>query len=213
LLAAEAVTPFDNTLAFIGDDSIVYRIAGTGAVQRVSNHAIERTIASDAAPAAIMASSHAVEGHAFAVFSGANWTRVFDAATEFWHSRESFRLGRWRARFPVKAWGKTIVGDELTGNLYFLDKDSFVEGDRGAVGPAAQSAGRDHGVGRRRQLSARLYRGRRLQAPRRDRRGRAHLARGQHRHRAVAGSGAQQSRRAEQFRAGCARKRHRQDRR
>ena len=130
LLAAEAVTPFDNTLAFIGDDSIVYRIAGTGAVQRVSNHAIERTIAGDAAQAAIMASSHTVEGHAFAVFSGADWTRVFDAATQFWHSRESFQLGRWRARFPVKAWGKTIVGDELTGNLYFLDRASFLEGDQ-----------------------------------------------------------------------------------
>jgi hypothetical protein len=102
-------------------------------VQRVSNRAIERTIAGDAAPAAIMASSHNVEGHAFAVFSGADWTRVFDAATQFWHSRESFRLGRWRARFPVKAWGKTIVGDELTGNLYFLDKDSFVEGDQPLV--------------------------------------------------------------------------------
>ena len=74
-----------------------------------------------------------MEGHAFAVFSGADWTRVFDAATQFWHSRETFRLGRWRARFPVKAWGKTIVGDELTGNLYFLDKDSFVEGDQPLV--------------------------------------------------------------------------------
>jgi hypothetical protein len=35
---------------------------------------------------------------------------------------------RWRARFSVNAWGKTIVGDTLTGNLYELDKDTFDEG-------------------------------------------------------------------------------------
>jgi hypothetical protein len=81
-----------------------------------------------------MASSHTLEGHAFAVFSGSSFTRVYDAATAVWHSRESYNQGgSWRARFPVRAWGKTIVGDALTGNLYYLDKDSFVEGDQPLV--------------------------------------------------------------------------------
>lgn len=134
LLAEQGVTNFDNTLLFVGDDSVVYRIAGTGSVQRVSDHGIERTIANDDDQSSIMASSHTLEGHAFAVLSGSDWTRIYDAATGVWHSRESYNQGgRWRARFPVRAWGKTIVGDSLSGNLYFLDKTSFVEGDQPLV--------------------------------------------------------------------------------
>jgi len=131
LLAAEAVTAFDNTLAFAGDDCIVYRISGTGQVQRISDHGIERVIANDSDQASIMASSHTIEGHAFAVFQGSGWCRVFDAATGVWHSRESYNQGgRWRFRNPVRAWGKIIVGDTLSGSLYYLDKTAFVEGDQ-----------------------------------------------------------------------------------
>lgn len=134
IIGEQAVTEFDNTLVFVGDDYIVYRIAGTGAVQRVSDHSIERAIANDPDPSSIMMSSHTIEGHAFAVLSGTNFTRLFDAATGVWHSRESYNQGgQWRARFPVKAWGKTIVGDKLSGNLYNLDKTSFVEGDQPLV--------------------------------------------------------------------------------
>lgn len=134
LLSAQAVTPFDNSLLFAGDDSVVYRITGTGAVQRVSDHSVERAIANDPLPSSIMASSHTLEGHSFAVFAGSNWCRIYDAATGIWHTRESYNQGgQWRARFPVRAWAKTIVGDSLSGNLYFLDKNSFVEGDQPMV--------------------------------------------------------------------------------
>ncbi len=134
LMAEQAVTPFDNTLLFLGDDGVTYRIAGTGAVQRVSDHSMERAVANDPEQSSIMAYTHTLEGHAFAVFAGSNFTRVYDAATGVWHSRESYNQGgRSRARFPVRAWGKTIVGDYLSGNLYYLDKDSFVEGDQPLV--------------------------------------------------------------------------------
>ncbi len=129
LMAEQAVTPFDNTLLFVGDDGVVYRIAGTGAVQRVSDHSVERSIANDPDQASIMAYSYTVEGHAFAVFSGSDWCRIYDASTGAWHSRESYNQGgRSRFRFPVRAWSKVIVGDTLSGSLYYFDKNSFVEG-------------------------------------------------------------------------------------
>lgn len=128
LLASEAVTPFDNTLAFIGEDAVVYRIAGTGSVQRISTHGIERSIANDPSQSDIVGFSYSNEGHLFAGFTGSDFTRVYDAATQTWHTRQSWQLDRWRARFPVFAWGKWIVGDTLTGSLYFLDKDSYTEG-------------------------------------------------------------------------------------
>lgn len=134
LIGAQAVAPFDNTLAFVGDDGVVYRIAGTGIVQRISDHSVERAIANDTDQSSIMASSHTLEGHAFLTLSGSNWARIYDAATQVWHSRESYNQGgRWRARNPLRAWGKIIVGDTLSGNLYYFDKDSFVEGGQPMV--------------------------------------------------------------------------------
>jgi hypothetical protein len=127
LLAANGVAPCDNTLMWPGNDSIVYRLSGATA-QRISTHGIERKIEADSSPADLIAFPHSHEGHSFYTLSGADWTRSYDAATSMWHSRESYGGGRWRARFPFRAWGKTIVGDELTGNLYSLDKDTFQEG-------------------------------------------------------------------------------------
>jgi hypothetical protein len=128
LLAANAVANCDNTLMWPGDDSIVYRLNGYQAV-RISTHGIERTIEADTDPSSILGFSHANEGHSFFTLTGADWSRSYDAATQAWHTRQSYGLGHWRARFPVRAWGKTIVGDVLTGNLYELDKDTFKEGD------------------------------------------------------------------------------------
>lgn len=127
LLAANALAAFDNTLAWPADDSIVYRLAGS-AVQRISTHGIERTIESDGDPEQIIGFSHEGEGHSFFTLTGDEWTRAYDAATQLWHARESYKLNRWRARFPFRAWGKTLVQDELTGNIYELDKNTFAEG-------------------------------------------------------------------------------------
>jgi hypothetical protein len=127
LLAANAVARCDNTPMWPGHDRCVYRLAGSAPV-RISTHGIERTIEDDASPENIIGFSHEGEGHSFYTLTGSTWTRSFDAATQLWHSRESFGIPYWRARFPFRLWGKTIVGDVLTGNLYELDKDAFVEG-------------------------------------------------------------------------------------
>jgi len=128
LKAPNAVAAFDNTLAWPGNDAIVYVMAGTQG-QRISNHGIERLIESETSQEAMLGFAHTLEGHQFYTLTGTDWTRCYDAATQFWHSRESYRIDRWRGRFPFRAWGKVIVGDELTGNLYELDKDTFEEGD------------------------------------------------------------------------------------
>lgn len=128
LLATHAIAKFDNTTALVGSDNIAYRIVGTGQVKRISDHGVERRIEDDSDPDAIMAFGHAGEGHTFFTVTGDSYTRTLDAATNFWHSRQSYRLDHWRARFPFRAWGKWLVQDELTGNIYELDKDSFVEG-------------------------------------------------------------------------------------
>lgn len=126
LLATNAVVDGDNTLMFPGHDNIVYRLNGY-TPQRISTHSIERDLQGDASPSSMIGFTHYAEGHTFATWTGDTYTRSYDAATQTWHDRESYLLGKWRARFPFRAWGKTIVGDQLSGNYYELDKDTFDE--------------------------------------------------------------------------------------
>lgn len=129
LLAANGITPCDNTLFFVGHDGIVYRLQGAQPL-RVSNHDVERNIQDDADQSSISAFSWSRGGHAFATFSGSTWTRSFDANTGVWHTRSSYPFDYWRACYPFFAWGKVIVGDKWSGKLFYLDSDAFTEDDQ-----------------------------------------------------------------------------------
>lgn len=127
LVAQDAVVSCDNTLMFPGADNIGYRFQGY-TPQRISTHAIERYFEADADRENITGLSYTFQGHSFAVWTGDVYTVSFDAATSSWHNRESYANGgKWRARNSVTAWGKTIVGDSLTGELFYLDKDAYDE--------------------------------------------------------------------------------------
>lgn len=126
LMAAHAVVPCDNTLMFPGDDGIVYGLANYDPV-RISNHHVERLIQEDADKASIFGFGWSRGGHAFASFTGADWTRCYDANTKLWHSRQSYGRNDWRVRWAVPAWNKIIVGDALSGKLGYLDSNTYTE--------------------------------------------------------------------------------------
>lgn len=126
LMAADAVVRCDGTLMFPGDDGSFYRHENYNPV-RISTHAIERLIQDDANQADLRAFSWERGGHKFACLSGTDWTRCFDAATQTWHTRQSYGYDTWRARYSMQAWGKTIVGDGISGKLGYLDSDTFTE--------------------------------------------------------------------------------------
>lgn len=126
LMAADGVARCDGSLMFPGDDGVYYRLNNYNPV-RISTHAIERLIQDDASQSSLRAFSWARGGHAFACLSGTDWTRCFDAVTQTWHTRQSYGQDTWRARYSMQAWGKTIVGDGLSGKLGYLDSDTFTE--------------------------------------------------------------------------------------
>lgn len=126
LMAANAVVECDNTLVFPGNDGIVYKL-NNYTPQRISTHYVERLIQDDPNQADIKGFGWTRGGHAYACFVGTNWTACYDAATGVWHNRESYGQNRWRARYAVQAWGKTIVGDSLSGKLFSLDSNTFTE--------------------------------------------------------------------------------------
>ena len=132
---AAALTPIkeDNSVFFLGDDLIFYRL-DNGIPRRISTHAIEDawrgyTLVSDA-----YTMSYSYEGHKFIVltFPTANATWVYDISTNLWHERDSWdqfnnRYGRWRGSCVAGVYNKILVGDAYSGQIGFLDKTTFTE--------------------------------------------------------------------------------------
>lgn len=126
---AAALTPVkeDNSVFFLGDDLVFYRLNGTALV-RVSTHAIEQAFQSYVTVSDAYCFSYTFEGHKFVhlVFPRANANWVFDIATEYWHERESWdqnnsNLGRWRGNCTIEAFGEVLIGDAYSGQVGFLD--------------------------------------------------------------------------------------------
>jgi hypothetical protein len=124
--AQSVVGSFDNAPHWLGNDGIVYRGSGYKA-QRISSHAVERAIKAVADKTTIKAYVDTNEGHAFYVLTCAQWTWVFDAATQLWHERKSKDRDYWRAWPYVTAFGKRLVGDPDTGAFRSLSEDEFTE--------------------------------------------------------------------------------------
>lgn len=123
--AKHAVASVDNTTFWLGDDLIVYRLAGF-TPQRVSTHAIEQTILGLSSTADARAFSMRWKGHAFFVLTFPNQaTFVYDAATRLWHEWETFGQKGWIGCCHVKVYGKDIVGDQDSGKLYTLEDDLY----------------------------------------------------------------------------------------
>lgn len=121
-LASEySIASVDNTLFFLGDDGLIYRLDGNTPI-RISTDAIEDFISgfthSDA-----FAYTY-TEGHKFYVltFPSDNKTIVYDVTTGLWHRRSS-RInsvfgGRHRSNCYARCYDKHFVGDFESGTIY-----------------------------------------------------------------------------------------------
>lgn len=123
----------DNTVFFLGDDRIVYRLDGYRPV-RISHHAIEKWL--DEQEKSVldniktMTISH--QGHYWYVMNFSTGTWVYDATTSGlmqksqWFQLKSWQQDRWRVDVIAKAYGKTYCGD-ASGNVYELDDATLTE--------------------------------------------------------------------------------------
>lgn len=132
---AAAMTPIkeDNSVFFLGDDLIFYRLDGT-IPRRVSTHAIEDAWQQYSAVSDAFTSSYTFDGHKFIVltFVAANATWVLDLSTGLWHERESLdtsnnSYGRWRGQCVKDVYNKILVGDAYSGQIGYLDQNIFTE--------------------------------------------------------------------------------------
>lgn len=123
----------DNSVFFLGDDLIFYRLDGT-LPRRVSTHAIEDAWQKYSSVSDAYSFSYTFEGHKFIVvtFITANATWIYDISTSLWHERESWdrnnnSLGRWRGSCVSNLYNKVLVGDAFSGQIGFLDNTVSTE--------------------------------------------------------------------------------------
>lgn len=125
--AKESAVQMDNSVVWLDQDGIVRRAADGYTPVRISTHAVEYQISKGNYTAA-EAFTYSQEGHEFYVLTvPGSGTFVYDAATQVWHERKSYRKDRWRASTYVRVYNKSLVGDAYNGNIYVLDLDSYTE--------------------------------------------------------------------------------------
>ena len=132
---AAALTPVkeDNSVFFLGDDLIFYRLDGT-LPKRVSTHAIEEAWRQYSVVSDAYCFSYTFQGHKFIVltFPNANATWVYDIATSLWHERDSWDIfnnsyGRWRGSSVANVYNRTLIGDAYSGQIGYIDNTVFTE--------------------------------------------------------------------------------------
>jgi hypothetical protein len=121
------VANMDNTVYWLGDDGIFYRLAGYSP-QRVSTSPIEQAIKGlnwDQAFAFTWESG----GHKVCYWTfpdGFTWG--YDVSANEWHRRDSYELSRWRTMGMAYWNGQWIAGDFQHGKLWLVDWDYHMEG-------------------------------------------------------------------------------------
>lgn len=132
---AAPLTPVkeDNSVFFLGDDLVFYRLDGT-IPRRISTHAIEDAWQQYSIVSNAFTFSYTFEGHKFIVlqFPTANATWVYDISTGLWHERESWdqnnnSYGRWRGSCSAHIYNKILIGDLYSGQIGYIDNSVNTE--------------------------------------------------------------------------------------
>jgi len=120
------ISIINNTLFWVGDDSIVYQANGYTPV-RISTAAIEYPLGIND-PQHFRAFTYVEEGHAFYVLTidGVS-TFAYDIMTQLWHTRSSLG-GTWGLRGIIADQiGNNFGCDIANGNLYKVGLDYYTE--------------------------------------------------------------------------------------
>lgn len=126
--AAYSTCSADNTVYWIDQDRLARRLEGNVA-RRISYEGVEQRWQDYSTIEDAYGYSYVFDGHTFVVFTfptaGATW--VYDINTQEWHERQSYGEDHWRARWVIKCYGKTLVGDTTSGAIGEIHSTTYSE--------------------------------------------------------------------------------------
>ena len=118
------VKDFDNGIALVGSDNVVYKIEGVN-YKPISSNEVSRLIEAEEDKSAIVAFTHQRGQNKFYCLQGTGWTREYNSATGAWHNREDVLGNQWHCVHHARAWNRDIYGDRITGQLFEGDYTLF----------------------------------------------------------------------------------------
>lgn len=126
LASPHTIVTIDNTMYWLGDDGLVYRLEGFTPVP-ISNGHVVRSIGQFTSLNLATAFGFDQDAHKFYVLNHPQRTLVYDIGQSIWHGEKSSGLARRRYETCLRAHSRNIVGDILNGKLYELDPDTYDE--------------------------------------------------------------------------------------
>lgn len=132
LASATAIAGYEDgaggtALLWVADHNRVVKLSGTEAVD-VSPPDLDRRIEAITDKTTLEACIYVAGGVPRWALSSPLWTWECNLNTMRWNERESFGLTRWTATQSVYAFGKWLVGDTRSGNIYVADTAARKEG-------------------------------------------------------------------------------------
>lgn len=127
-----AVATLDNTVMWLGNDGLAYRLDGHSP-RIISTGPIAQAM-SELNRANCFCTTWEDRKHKVVYFTfpeGHTWG--YDAWTDRWHRRQSYGIKRWRLNTLTRSRGQWIGGDYANGKLYRLDWDVMKEADQPLV--------------------------------------------------------------------------------
>lgn len=136
LAAVHSIVVEDNTLFWLGDDLMFYRMENSIPV-RLSNHGVEYQWSLYSMVSDAFSLVFTVFGHKIIVltFPSARKSWALDLATRRWHERESWigtsaddSIGRWRVSWVLNnVYNRVLVGDSQSGAIAQLNEEVYTE--------------------------------------------------------------------------------------
>lgn len=120
------VKSFNNAMAMVGSDNVVYQVS-PGGYEPFSSNEVSRLIEADPNKSDLVAFTHERGGNKFYTLHGTGWTREYNAKTGTWAVRNHPDNEGWHCVHSVSAWGKKIFGDKATGKLFEADYTTFLD--------------------------------------------------------------------------------------
>jgi len=143
----DSIVKIDNSVHFMGDDRVVYRLEGYSP-KRISTHSIEYQLRN---ATYVRGFTYTQEGHKFYFINTDVGGFGYDMATGLWHERLSDGLSNYRVGGAVRAYEQTILSSAYTGKLYIPDLDVFTE-DGETISVQIEPPAIDSGDGIRRTM-------------------------------------------------------------
>lgn len=116
----DAICRFDNSVAWVGNDGLVYR--GDGSPVRFSDHALEEQIRKSDSDALTMW-AFAQDGHSLLCLTLTQATYAFDASSQQWSQFKTYGQDTWRCHVGDVGDDFTLAGSNVDGKVYSLDSE------------------------------------------------------------------------------------------